>query len=120
MTPNEMDRVVKSGFKTQMKMKIINDNVYGPRFNYLLDGLVKCVLLYETCLINGYKFHTKFKLAPSQVVKVICCSNDNIMSDYYGQLQEVIKLVYDGEKHVFLFIYDWFDSVGFGVKIKIK
>ena len=82
----------------------------GPRFRSLIFGPVKMAFFYETCTVNGYKFRTKSTSSGSSGVMVKCGSRDNIIDDYYGQLQEIIKLVYRGGKCVYLFQCDWFDS----------
>lgn len=86
----------------------------GPRFRDLLEGPVLKVMTFETCQVNGYKFSTKSASGSGIVVKGNLHGNN---LDYYGQLQEIIRLIYQGCNHVYLFKCIWFDSVGNGVRI---
>ncbi|XP_074352733.1 uncharacterized protein LOC141691880 [Apium graveolens] len=113
-TPQDLDRIVKSRFKTWFKQNVDKDEVEGPRFRDLLEGPVLKVMTFETCQVNGYKFLTKSASGSGIVVKGNLHRNN---LDYYGQLHEIIRLIYQGCNHVYLFKCIWFDSVGNGVKI---
>ncbi|XP_074378057.1 uncharacterized protein LOC141719578 [Apium graveolens] len=90
------------------------DEVERSRFKDLLEGPVLKVMTFETCQVNGYKFSTKSASGSGIVVKGNLHGNN---LDYYGQLQEIIRLIYQGCNHVYLFRCIWFDSVGNGVRI---
>ncbi|XP_074323920.1 uncharacterized protein LOC141660833 [Apium graveolens] len=113
-TPQDLDRIVKSRFKTWFKQKVDKDEVEGPRFRDLLEGSVVKVMTFETCQFNGYKFSTKSASGSGMVVKGNLHGNN---LDYYGQLQEIIRFIYQGCNYIYLFKYIWFDSVGNGVRI---
>ena len=72
------------------------------------------VMTFETCKVNGYKFCTRTSSGSGVIIKGT--SHDN-NSDYYGQLEEIVKLIYQGGNYVYLFKCIWFDSVGNGVVI---
>ncbi|XP_074373932.1 uncharacterized protein LOC141714303 [Apium graveolens] len=101
-TPQDLDRIVDK------------DEVERPRFRDLLEGPVLEVMTFETCQVNGYKFSTKSASGSGVVVKGNLHGNN---LDYYGQLQEIIRLIYQGCNHVYLFKCIWFDSVGNGLRI---
>ncbi|KAL8095892.1 hypothetical protein AgCh_037034 [Apium graveolens] len=113
-TPQNLDRIVKSRFKTWFKHKVDKDEVEGPRFRDLLEGPVLKVMTFKTCQVNGYKFSTKSASDSGIVVKENLHRNN---LDYYDQLQEIIRFIYQGCNHVYLFKCIWFDSVGNGVRI---
>ncbi|KAL8091703.1 hypothetical protein AgCh_034097 [Apium graveolens] len=58
-TPQDLDRIVKSRFKTWFKQKVDKDEVEGHHFRDLLEGPVLIVMTFETCQVNGYKFSKK-------------------------------------------------------------
>ncbi|XP_074356744.1 uncharacterized protein LOC141696513 [Apium graveolens] len=55
-TPQDLDRIVKSRFKTWFKQKVDKDEVEGPHFMDLLEGPVVKVMTFETCQVNGINF----------------------------------------------------------------
>ena len=73
---------------------------------------VKC---YNGYYVNGFKFHTQFygrykKTMNSGVCVKGSCYNGNEI-DYYGMLEEVIRLKYLGSKcKVFMFKCHWYDT----------
>ncbi|WOH00506.1 hypothetical protein DCAR_0519871 [Daucus carota subsp. sativus] len=92
----------------------LENDVNGPRFQYLLEGPAMQVMTFESCKVNGYKFCTRSASGSSVIVKGT--SHDNNL-DYYGQLEEIVKLIYRGGNYVYLFKWIWFDSVENGVVI---
>ncbi|XP_074323434.1 uncharacterized protein LOC141660353 [Apium graveolens] len=68
-TPQDLDRIVKSRFKTWFKQKIDKDEVEGPHFKDLLEGPVLKVMTFDTYQVNGYKFSTKSASGSGIVVK---------------------------------------------------
>ncbi|KAK1369298.1 hypothetical protein POM88_035390 [Heracleum sosnowskyi] len=48
-TPQDLDRIVKTRFKTWLKKKVKNDEIEGPRFKDLLEGPSLRVMTFETC-----------------------------------------------------------------------
>ena len=71
------------------------------------------IMTFQSCKVNGYKFRCKDKSG----VLVKGTSHVNALENYYGQLEEIIRLVYRGGNHVYLFKCCWFDSAGSGVRV---
>ena len=113
-TPQQLDHIVKTRFKAWFKKKVEKDEVEGPRFMDLLEGPALKVMTFETCQVNGYKFSTSSASGSGVVVKGTLHENNR---DYYGQVQEIMRLIYQGCNHVYLFKCIWFDSLGNGVRI---
>lgn len=63
--------------------------------------------------MNGYKFYCK----KNSGVLVKGTSHANILENYYGQLEEIVRLIYRGGNHVYLFKCCWFDSAGNGIRV---
>lgn len=73
-------------------------------------------MIFKTCNVNEYKFSTRYTSNSGVVVKGAL--HENTPADnYYGHLQEIVKLIYQGCNHVYLFKYVWFDSVRNGMVI---
>lgn len=83
------------------------------RFKHLLHGPARIVFTFEGCKVNGYKFHCK----DNSGVLVKGTSHVNILENYYRQLEETVRLNYQGGNHVYLFKCHWFDSAGSGVRV---
>jgi len=113
-TPQQLDHIVKTRFKAWFKKKVEKDEIDGPRFMDLLEGPALKVMTFETCQVNGYKFSTSSASGSGVVVKGTLHENN---LDYYGQLIEIMRLIYQGCNHVYLFKCIWFDSLGNGVRI---
>ena len=102
-------QVVDSIDSIQSKLRPLG---YGP------DKVVTC---YNGCNINGFKFHTlKYRKNKSTMNSGVCIKGswweDLAESDYYGLLEEVIKLSYVGNNNVILFKCQWFDNIN-GMKV---
>ena len=102
----------------------VQHNYYvSERFKYLLRGPATLVLSYKRCKVNGYAFNLG-RSSSGVLVKGSCydnnsflfCQNyDNNSSDYYGMLQDIIKLTYGGGNQIILFKCHWFDNIN-GIK----
>nr|XP_017227617.1 PREDICTED: uncharacterized protein LOC108203305 [Daucus carota subsp. sativus] len=113
-TPQQLDHIVKTRFKAWFKKKVEKDEIDGPRFMDLLEGPALKVMTFETCQVDGYKFSTSSASGSGVVVKGTLHENN---LDYYGQLIDIVRLIYQGCNHVYLFKCIWFDSLGNGVRI---
>jgi hypothetical protein len=82
----------------------------------------KQAICYGGYEINGFKFHTEtYGQDRSTVNSGVCIKgqsddNDEAQQDYYGVLQEVVELNYEGGNKVLLFKCYWFDIIH-GVRI---
>lgn len=98
VAPDEMGIAIKTGFKIEMKLKIENDEVICSCFKYSLAGLTNLVLLYETCVVNRYKFCTM--------------SIRHLVQELWRNV-----VLMTSRKHVFFFKCDGFNSARLGVQV---
>ena len=80
---------------------------------------VKC---YNEYFVNGYVFHTEEYGHGRKTYNSVVCIKGSTSSefevDYYGRLEEVIKLQYHSEQNiVFLFKYYWYDTTDRGIRV---
>jgi len=80
---------------------------------------VKC---YNGYFINGYVFHTEEYGHGRKIYNNGVCIKGSTSSefevDYYGRLEEVIKLQYHSEQNkVFLFKCYWYDTTDRGIRV---
>ena len=91
--------------------KKIRSLAYGPS---------KYVMCCNGCNINGFKFYTHEYGYHKIIMNSSVCIKDSwwkrLESDYYGILEEVIKLSYIRGNSVILFKCQWFDNNN-GMKI---
>jgi len=85
-------------------------------------GSERKVKFYNEYFVNGYVFHTEeYGYGRKTYNNGVCikgstCSEFEV--DYYGKLEEVIKLQYHSErKRVFLFKYYWYDTTDRGIRV---
>ena len=94
----------------------VQQNYYvSERFKYLLRGPATLVLSYKRCKVNGYAFNLG-RSSSGVLVKGSCYDNNS--SDYYGMLQDIIKLTYGGEINYFVQM-PLFDNIN-GIKKDIN
>jgi uncharacterized cupin superfamily protein len=84
----------------------------------------KQAICYHGYEVNGLKFHTQtYNQNRSTINSGVCIKGEWDGSDdqheYYGILQEVVELHYEGGNKVILFNCDWFDIIN-GVKVDKK
>lgn len=84
----------------------------------------KQAMCYNGYEINGFKFHTETHSQNKATINSGVCINgqsgdDDTQYDYYGILQEVVELQYEGGNKVVLFKCNWFDIIN-GVKVDKK
>ena len=79
-------------------------------------GPLKYAKSYNICYVNGYKFHIKKhatrKAADNSRVCVKAADDSQDGDDFYGRLEEIIKLEYLAMpiKRVTLFKFHWYNS----------
>ncbi|XP_074347194.1 uncharacterized protein LOC141686025 [Apium graveolens] len=105
-----LESVQKTKFKPWFREKVENGVNYDL-FKYLIDGPVCDIFSFQGCLVNRYKFHV------NDGVFVKGTFHNDVLVNYYGQIEEIIKLIYGGGNFVYLFRCHWFDSVGNGVRV---
>ncbi|CAN1156667.1 hypothetical protein LINPERHAP2_LOCUS21081, partial [Linum perenne] len=75
-------------------------------------GPTPCITKYTGCILNGVRFHTKDlgERRKSQNSGVMVQGNHiQDIIDFYGVLDDIIRLDYVRDKVVFLFKCDWYD-----------
>jgi len=80
---------------------------------------VKC---YNEYFVNGYVFHTEEYRHERKTYNSGVCVKGSTSSelevDYYGRLEEVVKLQYHSEQNrVFLFKCYWYDTTDRGIRV---
>ncbi|XP_078169522.1 uncharacterized protein LOC144563939 [Carex rostrata] len=119
-----LDKVREEVFANWLRKKVLSDHDCDPyirRVGLMPQKQVDCYQGYE---VNGFRFHTeaygKNKSAKSSGV---CIKGEwdgiDTPQDYYGLLQEVIELHYDGLNKVVLFRCNWFEIIN-GVRVDIQ
>lgn len=93
------------------------------RIRDLCVGPSKYATRYNSCFVNGYKFHTKeYGENKATINSGVCikgsCYND-FEKDYFGTLISVIQLQYVGMNRITLFKCLWYDTEN-GVKVDGK
>ncbi|PWA68177.1 hypothetical protein CTI12_AA313130 [Artemisia annua] len=105
------------------EVQIHHDKTIDESMRYLCNGPSKYVTYYNSCFVNGFKFHTKeYGEHQTTINSGVCvkgsCYND-YEKDYYVTLLNVIQLHYVGGYRVTLFKCHWFDSER-GIKVDGK
>jgi hypothetical protein len=77
---------------------------------------------YNEYFVNGYVFHTEKygqgRKTYNNSVYVKGSTSSELEVDYYGRLEEVVKLEYHNEQNrVFLFKCYWYDTTDKGIKV---
>ncbi|KAK5839626.1 hypothetical protein PVK06_008438 [Gossypium arboreum] len=104
--------------RTVWSGKDVNDKV-----KWLSQGPNRVIKRYSAFLINGYKFHTKYRermrrtqncgvIVNSSITSYASARNSNPIEgnvEYYGLLIDIIELDYYGRWKVVLFRCDWAD-----------
>lgn len=74
---------------------IEKDEVHGPRVMDFLEGPELKVMTFKTNKVNGYKF-----LSSGSCTDVKGTLHKNCI-DYYNQVQEIVRLIYQRCNHVY-------------------
>nr|XP_017233132.1 PREDICTED: uncharacterized protein LOC108207183 [Daucus carota subsp. sativus] len=105
----DMDKLLKDNFVTWLQNKVPNNY---EQLQHLLQGPTSYVISYKRCKVNGYSFNLG-RSSSGVLVKGSCYGDSE--SNYYGTLQEVLKVTYCGGNQVILFKCQWYDHIR-GVK----
>jgi hypothetical protein len=90
--------------------------------NLLYLGLKRKVKCYNRYFINEYVFYTeKYGHGRKTYNNRVCFKGstfNEFKADYYGKLEQVIKLKYHSKLNkVFLFKYYWYDTINRGIRV---
>ena len=119
----DLDKVREEGFADWLH-KVLSDHDCDPyirRAGLMPQKQAECYQGYE---VNGFRFHTEaYGENKSAKSSGVCIKGEwdgiDTPQDYYGLLQEVIELDYDGLNKVVLFRCNWFDITN-GVRVDIQ
>ncbi|CAN1145082.1 hypothetical protein LINPERPRIM_LOCUS20391 [Linum perenne] len=100
-------------FNEHMRREIrVNQTEQTLALHSFSCGPTPCITKYTGCIINCVRFHTKAlgKCRKSQNSGVMVQGNHiHDIIDFYGVLDDIIRLEYVRDKVVFLFKCDWYD-----------
>jgi hypothetical protein len=68
---------------------------------------------YKGCIVNGVRYHTKeySETRTTQNSGIFVSGDDgNSVTEYYGELKNILELRYPGQNVVYLFDCDWWDT----------
>ncbi|CAM8992321.1 unnamed protein product [Rhodiola kirilowii] len=112
-TAEEMESLTKKKFKRWFRKKVEKDPTDLARFQELIKGPLRLITPFKACICNGYKFKcgdlTKLTSSSSGVLVQGSCYT-NLLDNYYGRLQEVVRVNYEAGYQVILFKCHWFDT----------
>ncbi|KAL8101416.1 hypothetical protein AgCh_033342 [Apium graveolens] len=94
------------------RRRVEGDQELKAKFKDLIRGPMYDVESFKGCKCNGYKFgcaKEKELTSSNSGVVVIGSSYQGSFDNYYGRLQEVLKLYYHNGNQVVLFKCHWFD-----------
>ena len=72
----------------------------NEQLQYLLQSPTSYVISYKRCKVNGYSFNLG-RSSSGVLVKGSCYGDSG--SDYFGTLQEILKITYSGGNQAILF-----------------
>ena len=102
-------------FENWFKNRICGGNAanVSKELYSLACGSDALVAVYQGCIVNGVRFHTKDRehTRRTQNSGIFVSGEDGgTKTDYYGELRNVLELTYLGNNHVYLFECDWWDT----------
>ncbi|XP_078152644.1 uncharacterized protein LOC144547837 [Carex rostrata] len=120
-TPERLWKARQDLFAEWLRQNIIQDLECDPYIRRAAMKPLKRVSCYEGYEINGYRYHTESHGQDKCSRNSGVCIKGETESggtpqDYYGVLEEVIQLTYEGGNKVVLFKCYWFDITN-GVKV---
>jgi Domain of unknown function (DUF4216) len=121
LTPGTLEKARQEQFANWLHKMVLTDRASDSNIRKIGLKPEKRVMCYKGCEVNGYRFYTKtHEEHRSRDNSGVCVRGEIInetQHDYYGVLEEVIELTYDGvESKVLLFMCHWFDIIN-GVKV---
>ncbi|XP_074342948.1 uncharacterized protein LOC141680689 [Apium graveolens] len=92
--------------------EVQDDEELNKKFIDLIRGPFYKVESYKSCKCNGYKFdyvNANEITSPNSGVVVIGTSYEEHYGNYYGRIEEILKLFYQNGHQVIVFKCHWFD-----------
>ncbi|KAK5811839.1 hypothetical protein PVK06_027212 [Gossypium arboreum] len=127
----EINKLFTESFHEWLSQTVWSGKDVNDEVKWLSQGPNRVIKRYSAFLINGYRFHTKYRERMRRTQNCGVVVNSSITSyasardsnpvegnvEYYGLLTDIIELDYYGRWKVILFRCDWAD-VNTGRRIK--
>ncbi|KAL8117782.1 hypothetical protein AgCh_015615 [Apium graveolens] len=108
----EKEQYQKENFKDWFERRVQDDEELKKKFLDLIRGPMFKVESYKVCKCSGYKFscpNDKELTSTNSGVVVIGTSYNETYGNYYGRVEEILKLFYHNGHQVIVFKCHWFD-----------
>ncbi|KAG8483202.1 hypothetical protein CXB51_022201 [Gossypium anomalum] len=119
----EINKLFTESFHEWLSQTVSSGKDVNDEIKWLSQGPNKVIKRYSAFLINGYRFHTKYRERMRRTQNCGVVVNSSITSyasardsnpvegnvEYYGLLTDIIELDYYGRWKVILFRCDWAD-----------
>ncbi|KAK5775095.1 hypothetical protein PVK06_042962 [Gossypium arboreum] len=119
----EINKLFIESFHEWLSQKVWSGKDVNDEVKWLSQGPNRVIKRHSVFLINGYRFHTKYRERMRRTQNCRIVVNSSITSyasardsnpvegnvEYYGLLTEIIELDYYGRWKVVLFRCDWVD-----------
>ncbi|KAG8493493.1 hypothetical protein CXB51_010896 [Gossypium anomalum] len=119
----EINKLFTESFHEWLSQTVWSGKDVNDEIKWLSQGPNKVIKRYSAFLINGYRFHTKYRKRMRRTQNCRVVVNSSITSyasardsnpvegnvEYYGLLTDIIELDYYGRWKVILFRCDWDD-----------
>ncbi|KAK5794315.1 hypothetical protein PVK06_035537 [Gossypium arboreum] len=127
----EINKLFTESFHEWLSQTVWSGKDVNDEVKWLSQGPNRVIKRYSAFLINGYRFHTKYRERMRRTQNCGVVVNSSITSyasardsnpvegnvEYYGLLTDIIELDYYGRWKVILFRCDWADvNTGRGIK----
>ncbi|XP_074323075.1 uncharacterized protein LOC141660019 [Apium graveolens] len=114
----QKEQFQKEQFRDWFERRVQDDEKLKIKFIDLIRGPLNKVESYKACKCNGYKFNcvnANELTSPNSGVIVIGTSYEESYGNYYGRIEEILKLLYhNGQKVIGLIIQNMSKSINTG------
>ncbi|KAK5770986.1 hypothetical protein PVK06_047153 [Gossypium arboreum] len=121
---HEINRLFVESFHEWLSQTVWSGNVVNDKVKWLSQGPNRVVKRYSGFIMNGFRFHTKYRerlrrtqncgvVVNSLITSYASARDSNPVEgnvEYYGLLTDIIELDYYGKWKVVLFRCDWADA----------
>ncbi|KAK5826123.1 hypothetical protein PVK06_021033 [Gossypium arboreum] len=127
----EINRLFAESFHEWLSQTVWSGNIFNDEVKWLSQGPNRVVKRYSGFIMNGFRFHTKYRERLRRTQNCGVVVNSLITSyasardstpvegnvEYYGLLTDIIELDYYGKWKVVLFLCEWADAnIARGIK----
>ncbi|KAG8485220.1 hypothetical protein CXB51_021250 [Gossypium anomalum] len=120
----EINKLFTESFHEWLSQTVWSGKDINDEVKWLSQGPNRVIKRYSAFLINGYRFHTKYRerirrtqncgiVVNSSITSYASARDSNLVEgnvEYYGLLTDIIELDYYGKWKVVLFRCDWADT----------